>query len=521
MSGEVDMSKFLRVYKDFSGGLSEVANDNMLDNELVYAKNIVPGDATGLACAPGTVREYPQIEGGNPVIFFAEYKPLTGDKQLIACTMATVDTMNMYKFVGEEWVSIAVDIRRALDWFFAQGKLYWLNGNALTVYDGSLIGAVAIESELASKVHQAVAVVQRGSRWFYATANNEVIFSEIGYVNKFSATSLINVGGNNADTITALHEFNDGILIFQQRTVYMLTGWDLATGTDIELRRLNVSCGTKWPKSICTVDNAVLYFGSNGIYQLNIAYLSAIIESKNISAKKIAKRLDIPSISDVYAVYHDNTYYLSLKTADSIIEYRYYPDMKAFFGEYTQEAYCYISGLNGSDDLFIGCANGYILRYDRDSHHYIDTSSGSTAPIEMVAQTKGFDVAGAMVRDAKIKRAFVVVKQYKEESSKLTVQIKADYADQAWDWQEDCLQIDFDESLVYGEGILGSTYFGWMDSVTKEINVNQKAKRIQFILHDAHVDNRILVYGVGVLYKKKKVKGSREGVAAADVVYDE
>ena len=42
------MGKLLRVIKNFSGGLSEIANDNMRDNQLVEARNTVPGE-NGLA----------------------------------------------------------------------------------------------------------------------------------------------------------------------------------------------------------------------------------------------------------------------------------------------------------------------------------------------------------------------------------------------------------------------------------------------------------------------------------------
>ena len=46
-----------------------------------------------------------------------------------------------------------------------------------------ITGSTSTEEERAlwEKVKKAIAVEQRGQRWFYATADNEVIFSEVGY----------------------------------------------------------------------------------------------------------------------------------------------------------------------------------------------------------------------------------------------------------------------------------------------------------------------------------------------------
>ena len=60
------MAKFLRIYRDFSGGLSEAANDNIKDNELVEARNIMPGDGYGITRACGTTIAYPKVSVDYP-----------------------------------------------------------------------------------------------------------------------------------------------------------------------------------------------------------------------------------------------------------------------------------------------------------------------------------------------------------------------------------------------------------------------------------------------------------------------
>jgi hypothetical protein len=177
------------------------------------------------------------------------------------------------------------------------------------------------------------------------------------------------------------------------------------------------------------------------------------------------------------------------------------------------------------------------------------------------------------VQDAKIKKVFVVAKQYVEEDSNVALQCKADYADMAY---TTAINISFDESLVWFNGewvaeteaasdgtedsyadmlvnhpspATGEKYYctlegaiyiyngaswevysdyevvtpkrwGWLETVSKEIPINKKAKRFQMsLISDAN--EPLLIYGITVLFKKKKVKGNREGISAGTIDYDD
>ena len=61
------MARYAKVFRDFSSGLSEVAIDNMADNQLIAAQNVVPGDDYCIARASGVEKAYPQISDGKPV----------------------------------------------------------------------------------------------------------------------------------------------------------------------------------------------------------------------------------------------------------------------------------------------------------------------------------------------------------------------------------------------------------------------------------------------------------------------
>lgn len=539
------MAKFLRIYRDFSGGLSESANDNIKDNQLVEARNIMPGDGYGITRAYGTTIAYPKISVSQPqmnkVVRLFEGKLYNGGTSLLAFYSVPDGLETMVKYIPslDDWLEILDDMPAVIDCFFHAGYFYWLNGEKMRRYDGifsedvslkPITGSTSTEEERAlwEKVKKAIAVEQRGQRWFYATADNEVIFSEVGYPNKFNPTNIININSKDGDTITALHEFNEGLLIFKKHSVYYLAGWDFASGSDIRLYNLNTSSGTAFPRSVCTADNGVIYLGNNGVYRITLSSQTLAVVSENISEGKISGRLyNEGTILDAHAVVWDNAYYLSIEkeipqttesgsTYNTTVqyEYRYLFQEKAFFGEFTQGASCYAVGLGGENALFLGCANGYILRYDKDSHNYIDPLTGNNVAIDAVARTKCYDIAGSMAQEVRLQRLEIAARQFDGESSNFNIQVQADYDALAWDAELEW-NAQTDESLVYGEGLLGVGVWGWQDTVTKEMVVRRRCKRLQFIITGSTAGEPLLIYGFAVLYRKKRVKGSRRGVTAA------
>ncbi|MBO4556511.1 MAG: hypothetical protein J5706_07095 [Elusimicrobiales bacterium] len=533
------MTKFVKAIKDFSGGLSEVANDNIPDNRLVTAKNVVPGDGYGIGRATGTSVAFEQIEDAGPVVFLAELVEEDDGVEtthIIAGVEKDADTWNLYDWDGEDWTLVTdsnenADISPILSWFVYTNTLFWLDGTSFKQYDGDEIALVTkdqdTEQNTWSYLQSAVAVEQHNGRWFFAMPDNQIVWSEVGYYDKIVSTNMIPVLPGVNDHITALHEFNDGLLIFLSRSVYNLAGSDFNTLSDLSMVKLSVESGTKWPKSIKTISNAVLYLGDNGVYKLSIPYFTSSVASKNISDKQASKRLTEAAL-DVYAEVYNGIYYITLRTSAEIKEYRYYLDAGSWWGEYTQQPRCYAPKLGGDDRLFLGCANGYILYYDPACSHYISTDSGQVTTIPVEVLTKGYDVVGGTVIDSKVKRVFIVFKQYDAERSGLTVQVKTDYTEGAWEANIDSMRgvvtavlrdVTGDESLVWSEGIWSQAYWGWIDTVTKQFQLNKKCKRVQFKFMDDSSDEPLLVYGIAMLYKKKKAKGSRMGIEERTVTY--
>ena len=176
------MAKLLRAYKDFSGGLSEAANDSMRDSQLVEAQNIMPGDGYAISRASGYNVAYPRIGNGTqPVlaVLDAEFSETAdGAQVLYVQTLAfTPEALWRYDEEAGSWASVADGLQPMKDWFVAGKKLYWLDGAEYRVYDGETVQAVQqtgsgtdgapseAEAALWERVRTASFVEQRGQRW--------------------------------------------------------------------------------------------------------------------------------------------------------------------------------------------------------------------------------------------------------------------------------------------------------------------------------------------------------------------
>ena len=160
------MAKFLRIYRDFSGGLSESANDNIKDNQLVEARNIMPGDGYGITRAYGTTIAYPKISVSQPqmnkVVRLFEGKLYNGGTSLLAFYSVPDGLETMVKYIPslDDWLEILDDMPAVIDCFFHAGYFYWLNGEKMRSYDGifsedvslkPITGSTSTEEERALK----------------------------------------------------------------------------------------------------------------------------------------------------------------------------------------------------------------------------------------------------------------------------------------------------------------------------------------------------------------------------------
>ena len=82
------------------------------------------------------------------------------------------------------------------------------------------------------------------------------------------------------------------------------------------------------------------------------------------------------------------------------------------------------------------------------------------------------------------------------------------------------MYLPFDEEDIRDKGEWGYTRWGFISTVTKEIPINYKAKRVSLTFSNSEIDEATLIYGIAMLYKQKRPRGNREGVTERAIVYD-
>jgi hypothetical protein len=501
----------LQAYKDFTGGLSEVAPDIMLDTELTNAQNTVPAERGGLSKCKGTVRVNAAPFSATGIEVLIEYGKSDGTIIPLAFSGTTVR-----KWDGTVLKSDLPGV--PTDWDIYNDILYWLDGTKFWQYDGTTISEVQMDTEGDPTTWNIIKtchfIEQRGQRHFFAKKNsNSLYYSEVGKPNCIKAANVIKAVTDDADKITGLKEFANALLVFKRNSIFSWTGWDPAgtTGEPVRFDRILVHKGTVSHHTIQRVDNYLLYLADDGVYALQNPYPN-MISSINLTDNKISNIIkDSLNQEKACAVYYDGAYRLSICTEGTVnnAEYRFYSTMGekgAWFGPYTHPVACYLVRSDGK--LYSGHpSNGLIFEHE-NGYNY------DGQPIHMIVETKPFDPSQGFVYDCKYKKMFVAASQYDTESSTTTVYVKVDYKLQQFDYT-----LDFDESLVWSEGIWSNTYWGWVDFITKEIKLNaKKGKRIQVKFENNTVDQPVTIYGIAFLFKPKKAKGNREGITEQEVM---
>lgn len=486
------------VYRDFTGGLTEVPPDAMKDNELIEAQNAIPDERSGVTKAKGTVRVNEEPFDDNPIEVLVEFGKSDGTVINIAFSGTT-----MRKWDG---TVIKDDLPGVpTDWDIYNDTLYWLDGTNFWQYDGENVSEVTKhndgDDELWEKIKTCHFIEQRGQRHFFAKKNsNDLYFSEIGNPNYVKATNVIKAITDDNDFITGLKEFGGALLVFKRNAIFGWTGFDPTT--DVVFKRIAAHKGTVAHRTIQYVENTLVYMADDGVYAL-IALYPDLLSTVNLTDKKISKVIENAKNKDkACAVYYKRSYRLSLCTEGDVnnVEYRFYPHINeggAWFGPFTHPVAVYHVG--SDNNLYSGHPEtGLIFKHDVGLNY-------DGKPIHFKIVTKPFDLSNYMIVISRIKKAFIAVRQYVDYTNALKLTFKADYLTIKH-------TIKADESMVWDKSIWDEAMWGWIDLVTKEIKLGVKAKRIQVTVENNALDEPITFYGLAFLTKFKKPKASRLGV---------
>ena len=501
------MAKALAVYRNFNGGLTESAPDNMKDNELSLARNAVPDEvggimkvngiapisATLLPEVPDILIEFGEDEDNVEYLAFGNKKMFNWDGTIISTTLNG----------------------SPLDWDIYNNKLYFLDGTQFWVYDGTDLTAAVKPTDTSTETWNFIKscdfIEQRGQRHFYAKKGSSLLYySAIGDPQAVADANVIKAVTDDADTITALIEYGGSLLVFKRKAIFKWSGWDPVV--DVRFDKIISHTGTVSQYSVVRVEGMLIFVGDDGVYALTSPFPEQL-STVNLSRNKIEKIIRKAKNKDkIRASYCNGVYRVSLSNHEDFtnnVEYRLYlgiteEDAGSWFGDFTFPISFYCNS-NYSNEMFM-CSPG---------KKKIFKCAGETAnpylydgePIPYKVTLKPFDLVGQMVRDSRVKRFYLAAKQFLAQESSIKVTLKADYREKAW-------EVNLDESMVWEKGIWGESMWGWTDLITKEINIGGlgKAKRVQVTIENNEADEPVLLYGVGFMYKPRKPRANRAGV---------
>lgn len=223
-----------------------------------------------------------------------------------------------------------------------QGLMYLLGGGHLLVYNGTDMKDISefYKTQLDSltedeKEYNDLEKVKKGT--IISVAQGRILISGIAaepfvmYIsNPFEPYMFY--GKDNDDkilpvhsdyeSITALEEYADGVLIFKKESIYLLSG--VIGGNSAQMYRMNAPTGTMSPNTIKRIDNFLVFLGTDlnvyGIY--GGSYYSMTRDRNAIylfsgTVSKLLKRISAIDRERVSAIFNNGVYMLAFPLRDT------------------------------------------------------------------------------------------------------------------------------------------------------------------------------------------------------------
>lgn len=495
------MVKLLSTFQDFSLGLNDKVAPNLLnDMELAESQNCFVG--RGIIDKRYGYLSYATLSATYLYEFYksdntSEFLAVSGTS-LYKDTSGTFNSVTMTNPLTTSAVKMITYNDRAMN-----DVVLIADGGKLKTYNGTEVKEVtphdAAGDELTDpgtndmvNLTKFRTMVIHGERIYacaHPTNRNRISFCHIdpmlgyGVYDYFPATHFFDVAVDDNDEIIELKVFRDAVIVFCKRSIWALYG-NGRTANDYQLEKINVPTGCIAPDSIVEVGNTIFYQSETHIYSLTSTDQNYI--SAEVVSERIEKTLNVISLNDkklAVGTFFKDKYYLSYPNGTTVIFDNLIANWTVFTNIQAK------SFLNRSGVLYF--AGLKIYKFDEN------TWSDDGAAISTRIKFKNMDL-GYPVQNKKIRKLWVIAKQYDTLSSDYKIKAIVDYI------QVDIDDITTDQSLVWDEGNWDETQWDFKEVVQNELRIRKSGKNFQLIITSDSVDQPFTFYGFAFEYKLKK-----------------
>ncbi len=260
-----NLNKVILSFRNFNGGLNTIDNTVLMsENQSPDMANMYLDETTGVTKRKGCELKSTLPSGKQARVMY-NYKQIGGNDYIIA-----TDCENIYHSTdGITWTLLLGNLDdNFVPQFETFENLLWItNGfNTVRTWDGTtILDKTFIPKGKLIKLHKSalwVASTDDDPSIVYFSDNLQDVTTSAAW----SALNSIDVNSNDGERILAIYPFLNSLLVFKNKSIYVIRGDDY---TNFTLSKVSSYGGSVYPNTIAIWNNYLIFAAEEAIYLLS------------------------------------------------------------------------------------------------------------------------------------------------------------------------------------------------------------------------------------------------------------
>ena len=352
----------------------------------------------------------------------------------------------------------------------------------------------------------------------FGSGNSEdptaVYYTEPGDPTFVKSTSVMYPASAEGE-VTGMIQFMQSVLVSYNNSWWQFSGDDPEGeygAPNATWTKLPIPHGCVGPDAVILTPQSFTFLSDSGLHSVSTNLLSQTyiaVETqelvKNLTGEKvdtIMNKLNHPKKARMG--YHRNRVYLAYCDDVNLGH-----NNKVLVYDWRTEGFVQYVGWRVIDwarrdgELIFGSTN-WILRHDKLSNSDIDFATGNEVAIEMVFETKGYNL-DSDVNSKFLNLLHVIFSRFPEEGTSAKLYLVSDYS-VIYDELE-LNDVIFDSTLVWGR-TWGNTW-GASEIIQRQVEIKKIGHRFSVRVENQDINEPITMYGLGFQFKRIKSRAER------------